>query len=297
VTRLLGRVALVLCVLCAWATSARAKAGDHKAEAKAHYDNAVRQFDLGKYDDAAEEFKTAYDLTGEAAILYNVAQAYRLAGNFDLAAQFYRNVLRKLPEVQNRDEIKGRIVEMDERAAEQKRQVERRETERRAAERKAHEARENTPPPVGNTPQGPEPAPRDSGVTAPAPQPGRPLEIAGYALCGVAGAGIIVGAVMSALTVQENNKVQSAAKQGGQTFSTSLRDAQDKGQLYGKLQYVGYGIGGAAAVGAVVTLVLGFRADRQARETSASRARFWADLSWSPSVGLGGGGLVLGGRF
>jgi tetratricopeptide (TPR) repeat protein len=290
-------------ILGVCATASADKKNEHKAEAKAHYDNAVRRFDLGKYEEAAQEFTTAFELSGEAAILYNIGQAYRLAGKFEEAAGAYRSVLRRLPDVGNRDEIKGRIDEMDERAAEQKRQASRREAERLAAERKAAQdaalrAQQNGTKPG---PQGPEPPPRGSGVSDNQPHPGRTLKITGYALCGLTGVGIIMGAAMSALTVQASNKVQSAAKQGGQTFTSGLNDTQSKGMLYDKLQIVGYSIGGAAAVGAAVTLYLGFRADKRAQEAPSTptsfRDRLLANTTLSPMMGANGGGLMLGGRF
>jgi tetratricopeptide (TPR) repeat protein len=298
----LGRGFVVLFLMVSvCATVSADKKSDHKAEAKAHYDTAVRRFDLGKYEEAAQEFTQAYELSGESAILYNIGQAYRLAGKFEEAAGAYRSVLRKLPDVQNRDEIKGRIDEMDERAAEQKRQAARRDAERVAAERKAAQDAALRAQQAGNGqgPKGTEPPPRGNGVSENQPHPGRTLEITGYALCGLTGAGVILGAAMSALTVQASNKVQSAAKQGGQTFTTGLNDTQSKGMLYDKLQIVGYAVGGAAAVGAAVTLYLGFRADKRAQESSPTsfRDRLLANTTLSPMMGANGGGLMLGGRF
>jgi tetratricopeptide (TPR) repeat protein len=67
---------------------------DDRTDARAHYDRATTAYALGRYGDAAAEFDQAFTLKADPAILYNAAQAYRLAGNKERALQLYRNYLR-----------------------------------------------------------------------------------------------------------------------------------------------------------------------------------------------------------
>jgi tetratricopeptide (TPR) repeat protein len=81
----------VLAAVLAVASAARA---DDKADARAHYDKATTAYALGHFADAAAEFEQAFTLKADPAILYNAAQAYRLAGNRERALQIYKNYLR-----------------------------------------------------------------------------------------------------------------------------------------------------------------------------------------------------------
>jgi tetratricopeptide (TPR) repeat protein len=84
-------VAIFLVAALSVASPARA---DDKSEARAHYDKATTAYALGHYADAAVEFEQAFALKADPALLYNAAQAYRLAGRRDRALELYRNYLR-----------------------------------------------------------------------------------------------------------------------------------------------------------------------------------------------------------
>jgi tetratricopeptide (TPR) repeat protein len=84
---------LVAAVLLAAARGAGA-AEDKKGEAKRLYDEATAAFGVGNYAEAAEKYEASFKLHPDAALLYNAAQAYRMAGNRARALQIYRNFLR-----------------------------------------------------------------------------------------------------------------------------------------------------------------------------------------------------------
>jgi tetratricopeptide (TPR) repeat protein len=65
-----------------------------KMDARRHYEKATAAFGLGKYDEAAREYEAAFELKPDPALLYNAAQAYRLAGRNTRAIELYRNYLR-----------------------------------------------------------------------------------------------------------------------------------------------------------------------------------------------------------
>jgi hypothetical protein len=87
---------------------------------KQHYERGTTAFDLEKYLDAAKEFESAYELKQNAAFLFNIGQAYRLAGQSEKAIGFYKTYLRRLPEASNRPEVEARIAELEKLVEQQK---------------------------------------------------------------------------------------------------------------------------------------------------------------------------------
>ena len=83
------------------------EARQHVAKAKVHYD-------LGEFKDAADEYILVYRLRPIPALLFNIAQAYRQAGLYDKARQFYKSYLRESPEAKNKAMIEQAVREMDE---------------------------------------------------------------------------------------------------------------------------------------------------------------------------------------
>ncbi len=68
----------------------------------------------GRYVDAVEQFKVAYQLDANPDYLFKIAEAYRLAHDCSKAADYYRRFLTKVPSPPNVDQIQRRIVEQDE---------------------------------------------------------------------------------------------------------------------------------------------------------------------------------------
>jgi tetratricopeptide (TPR) repeat protein len=84
---------LVAAMLLALAHGAGA-AEEKKTEARRLYDQATAAFGVGNYAEAAENYEASFKLHPDAALLYNAAQAYRMAGNQQRALQLYRNFVR-----------------------------------------------------------------------------------------------------------------------------------------------------------------------------------------------------------
>jgi len=78
--------------------------------ARRAYDEATAAFGLGHYAEAAEKYETAFSLRPDPALLYDAAQAYRLAGNRPRALELYRNYLRLYPDRQNADEARNQVA-------------------------------------------------------------------------------------------------------------------------------------------------------------------------------------------
>jgi len=65
--------------------------------AKSLYDKATGAYALGNYKRAAELYERAFELKPDPALLFNGAQAHRLAGNKERAYELYRSYLRVFP--------------------------------------------------------------------------------------------------------------------------------------------------------------------------------------------------------
>jgi hypothetical protein len=89
------------------------EARQHAAKAKVHYD-------LGEFEKAAEEYILVYRLRPLPALLFNIAQSYRQAAQYDKAKQFYRAYLRENPDPQTTAAVKKALKEIDELLAKEK---------------------------------------------------------------------------------------------------------------------------------------------------------------------------------
>jgi hypothetical protein len=93
----------MLCVLCGVARA------DDVEDARRHVRNGARAFELGELDEAIREYTAAYKLKDVPAILYNLAQAHRLANHPSEALHFYKMYLTKVPDAPNRVEVSAKI--------------------------------------------------------------------------------------------------------------------------------------------------------------------------------------------
>lgn len=83
------------------------------ARARSLYRQGSHEYLSGHYDRAIELFLGAYDLSRAPAILFNVAQAFRLKGSCDQALIYYRRSLTEEPDAANRAEVEQRVTEME----------------------------------------------------------------------------------------------------------------------------------------------------------------------------------------
>jgi tetratricopeptide (TPR) repeat protein len=89
-----------MAVTLAWllaAPAARAEEPAPPETARTLYDKATGAYALGNYKRAAELYERAFELKADPALLFNMAQAYRLAGNKERAHDLYRSYLRVYP--------------------------------------------------------------------------------------------------------------------------------------------------------------------------------------------------------
>lgn len=84
-----------------------------KQEVRDHYEKAVRAYDIQKFAEAVEEYQKTYEISGDPAMLFNVAQAYRLNGQPQDALFYYRRYLERSPLAPNRPDVEQKIADLE----------------------------------------------------------------------------------------------------------------------------------------------------------------------------------------
>jgi tetratricopeptide (TPR) repeat protein len=236
---------------------------DPKKAARAHYERGRAHHERHEYEQAIREYLLAYELQPSAGLLFNIAQAYLLAGDRERALEHYRAYLREEPEGEVADLARQRIEAIE------------------------GEIAAESPPP----PEEPPEAPEQEEVVLPAEpperdragSPGRGLRLTGLAVAavGLAGVGLGVKFGLDARAVQD--RIESQPDGTPWTFD----DLYAEGQAASRNMWISYGVGGAALIAGGALYVLGHRAG-----TASERP-----LAIVPMWGRSGSGLVLVGGF
>jgi tetratricopeptide (TPR) repeat protein len=257
---------------------------EQREQARQRYDAASRKFDLGRYDEAAEDFEAAYELVGDPKILFNIAQSFRLGQKYEKALRFYRSYLNKDPGSKNRSLVEKRIAELTELVDRQRSEAQAPpqgtiRPEETPPDKSTTTTTETTPPPSASIAPPAEPAQTPT-------RPPRALKIAGFSLGGLAVASLVVGATFSALAASANDDIVRANQARTGAWTQTLKDEDANGRTYDAVAIAAYVVGGAAAVASAVTLAIAYRrphADRVARV--------------QPLLGRDLAGLCFEGRF
>ncbi len=249
--------ALLLCAL-------PARAADPLQEAREHYERGMAHYELGEFAAAVEEFKAAYTRSQAPGLLFNLAQASRLAKDYEQALHFYRTYLRVRPDAPNRDDVEKRIAELTP-IVEAQRQAE--------LERLRAQERPPTLPPVEV--KRPEPAPviappaetrTPATVTPPTvtrvrPRDGKRERIAGLVV-GIGGVALLGGGVgLGVVALDAQSKLSKLASSMG-SWSAQQASLYRDGQHDAAAATALYVVGGVAVGTGVVLYALGWRRDR-----------------------------------
>lgn len=107
------RIALAL-GLVTTLTSVAARAAEPNVEARRLYAQGKAEYAQGHYAQAIELFERSYALSESSALLFNMAQAHRLAGpaHCSDALALYKSYLAAEPAVENKQEVEERIAEL-----------------------------------------------------------------------------------------------------------------------------------------------------------------------------------------
>jgi hypothetical protein len=182
------RVALAVAML----SCGMAAADEVPTDARAVFKRAETAFALGRFSEAADLFEKVFELKQDPVVLYDAAQAHRLAGNKQKALILYQNYVRMFGERNNSQEVEKRISDLKaaidaERAATNNPPT----TILREGKQPEPQA-EPTPEPATT-----EPTPAPAGVVATeAPPPKKPLAKRGWFWGVVAGSVVVVGAAV-----------------------------------------------------------------------------------------------------
>jgi tetratricopeptide (TPR) repeat protein len=88
-----------------------------KAEAKQHFVDGGKHYADGEFNEAADHFVKAYDLTHAPELLYNLARCYEHLGEKERAAEQYEMYLRMSPDAEDRVEVEQKIADLTGEAA------------------------------------------------------------------------------------------------------------------------------------------------------------------------------------
>ncbi|HVX96261.1 MAG TPA: tetratricopeptide repeat protein [Polyangia bacterium] len=290
---------LVSVLVPAAAAPARAADESTAAQAREHYQKGTSYYDLGKYTEAIHEFEAAYELKNDPALLYNLAQSNRLAGNPEQALRFYRTYLRYVPKAPNRAEIDDRIKQL-ETLVNQKNAAQTTPPNQTIPPGGNAQPPVTTAPPAATTPVEPvQPAAPPPGAppAAPppeyvAPAPGTPTVYApppqipddhhtmiraGAIVAGVGAGLFVIGAIYGGAAVGAANDVNDTANKGG-TFDPKV---EQRGKNYQKAEAAFMTLGVLTAATGGVLFFYGRHAAAQER------------ASLTPVASSTGGGLSL----
>jgi hypothetical protein len=106
IAQLCAMVALILAALPASAQTTSDGARESSERGR-------RAYNLGKWQESVEEFERAYQLSGDAALLFNLGQAHRQLGHRSESLRFYRAYLREMRDGPNREVAEKRIKELE----------------------------------------------------------------------------------------------------------------------------------------------------------------------------------------
>jgi tetratricopeptide (TPR) repeat protein len=272
-----------------------ARAADETTQAREHFEKGKAYMDLGKYGEAAAEYEAAYAAKPDPALLLNLAQAYRQAGNADKALRFYRKYLEKVPKTPYRADIEEKIAALE-------KQVKTGEgtTAPTPANGTGTEPGSGTGQPAYNTAPPPPPPPPtgygDPGAgngAGPAGYPGYPmttgaatqapmgapsaavdhgknLKLAGLIVGGVGVLSLVAAAVYGAQAKDSAKKIEDAAALGG-TFDSDLQMQDSKGRSAQAKEITFLVVGVAAVAGGGVLYYLGTRKSKEVASATARR--------------------------
>jgi tetratricopeptide (TPR) repeat protein len=256
-----------------------------KDEVKLHYQRATRAYDLQKYLEAIDEYQKAYEISGDPPMLYNIAQAYRLADQPAEAARYYRRFLQRMPNARNREDVERKIADQ-EKLAEQRKKVEPvtpppPPTTQPTKPPPIVEVKPPPPPPVTQPPpvQPPPPAPETSHARA----------VVGWSMIA---AGLIVDGVAAYEGYRAKQKGDELTRASMSTPPTTFDPALETAGKNANVAAIALGIGGTAvALAGAIVLITGGSSSEEPEKAPTPVAR----VSLTPwiSGGLVGGGARL----
>jgi tetratricopeptide (TPR) repeat protein len=223
------RVLAIVCLCASAAMAQPAPADDAGERSRAADAEGKVLFEQDNFSAAIAKFTEAYELLNDPAYLFNIAQAYRLMGDCENSAVYYKRFLDDVPHPPNEDKIRAWYVSQLE-----------------CVNAKAKRAPSPAPAPVPVAPQ-----PTTSSTSG--------KRIAAYALAGTSLVAFGVGGYF--LWDAGNLRDARDERLAGCTMldpcdAGPIDDYDRRGSRANILSIVGFAAGGAALAGAVALFVL-----------------------------------------
>src|ERR1043165_3367260 len=112
---MIARLFLFLVVCFAVAAPSVARADDPATRAaRRHFERGEKLFALGKFDEALDQYRTAFDAKPLPAFLYHFRQCYRNLGDLDQAIFSFKKYLKLEPEAENKEAVERLIEDLEE---------------------------------------------------------------------------------------------------------------------------------------------------------------------------------------
>jgi hypothetical protein len=261
-----------------------------KQDIHAHYQQATRAYDLGKYQEAVDEYQKVYEIDGDPVMLYNIAQAYRLNDQPQESIHFYRRYLQRSPEARNREDVERKIA-----------------TEEKLIEDRRKAAAAVTPPPVSKNPQtpteekttevpvAPPPVVTPPVVVAPLlppPPPSKARKVVGWTMVGVGVAADVVAIIEGVRAKNRGDELTQMSKEKPPVpFDPSIQSAGKTANIVA----IVCGIAGTAvAVTGAILLITGGSSSAPPSDTPTESGSS-TNVSFTPwlAPGLVGGGMGM----
>jgi len=233
--------AFVVAILFAMSSSALAGESAKMREARQHFEDGAKAYKLGDYERAIAEYKASYDLHPAPLLLYDLGQAYRKLGRFDLALHSYQQYLADAsPESSHRQDAEDQVGQL-------KKLLEDQRTRQSAPPDGVSEPPPSPPTAASTIPQRPA-----STVAAASAHPRRAWyrSAAGWTLAVGGVAALAVGGGLLAHSSDLGDQAGIAPTLQRQ------RDLRDAANTYGAAGYSVLGIGCVAAAAAVIVFAV-----------------------------------------
>jgi tetratricopeptide (TPR) repeat protein len=78
-----------------------------------HRARGHRLYRLGRYEEAVDAFRRAYEVKADARLLYDIAECYREMGAVDQALFYYDRYLAGWPDAFDRKEVEEKVAELE----------------------------------------------------------------------------------------------------------------------------------------------------------------------------------------
>lgn len=246
-------IAVVFAASCVLGHAALADAQEDivardRERAKARYQAGSKLQAAGKYDAAIAEYQAAYELAPLPAMLFNIAQAYRLKGDRRNAIEYYRRYLVAEPKGVGSDEAREHLATLG-------------------------ATTDELESPPTEEPEEPPSAEPVVNVAAPGPAPpedrpargGSGLRVAGLATASVGVALVGAGVFFGIQAKSASDDLSGLDPGAGDAWDQSK---YQRGESDERLMYVSYGVGAAAIVMGGVLYYLGARSGSSTSPTT-----------------------------